>query len=56
MNHSGPNLLARWPGHFASAEDVHVKVKDRLAGAAARVNHRPISAVFSQAVVVGYAR
>ena len=33
-----------------------MKVKDRLAGAAARINYCPISAVFSQPVVIGYAR
>ena len=48
--------LARRPGHFASAEDVHVEVKDRLPGATARINDCPISAVFSQPLVIGYAR
>jgi hypothetical protein len=31
-------------------------MKDRLPGAAARVNYRPIPTVFSKPVIVGYAR
>src|SRR5438067_8314174 len=46
----------RWPRHFASTQNVHVDMEDRLAGAAASVDDGAIAAAVRQAVIVGDAR
>jgi hypothetical protein len=50
-----PSVLSGWPGHIATANDMQVKMLDRLTGAAPSIDNNA-KAILGNAKIIGHAR